>query len=98
MGILGGNSYEKWENISALNHILMVIFTMRAEKMMNFQDEQFTFLVLMACFLRVNLCCACFMPQYLRLYDRGKLNGGSDFKTICTALFSFFFQVQNDSF
>lgn len=76
----------------------MVIFIMRAEKTMNFQDEQFIFLVLLAWFLKANLCCACFMPQYLRLYDRGKLNGGSDFKTISTALFSFFFQVQNDSF
>lgn len=67
--MLAGNSYKKWENISALNHILMLIFNMRAEKMMNFQDEQFIFLVLMACFLRANLCCACSMPQYLRLYD-----------------------------
>lgn len=54
--------------------------------------------VLVACFLRANLCCACSMPQYLSLYDGGKLNGDSDFKTISTALFSFFFQVQNDGF
>lgn len=96
--MLAGNSYKKWENISALNHFLMLIFNMRAEKMMNFQDEQFIFLVLVACFLRANLCCACSMPQYLRLYDRGKLNGGSNFKTISTALLSFFFQVQMIAF
>lgn len=39
--MLAGNSYKKWENISALNYILMLIFNMRAREMMNFQDVYF---------------------------------------------------------
>lgn len=57
--MLAGKRYKKWENISALNHILMLIFNMRTEKMMNFQDEQFIFVVIVACFLEANLHVPC---------------------------------------
>lgn len=40
--MLAGNDYKKWENMSAVNHILMLICNMRAERMMNLQDQQFS--------------------------------------------------------
>lgn len=55
--VLAGNSYNKWEDTSSVNHILVLIWNTTTGRIMNLQDQQFSFfLVLMACLLRINLC------------------------------------------
>lgn len=40
---LAGDSHKKWEDTSSVNHILVLICNTTTERIMNLQDQQFSF-------------------------------------------------------